>query len=167
MHSRLQITSPRAAPDLLWVTPHQLPASSSMSQSRSDRASLGPHSPLVCRQLLPCPGCREPVGDRPVCSCTLRAHTSPQTAQRGQFSTHLPSSEQTWELAAHKDHKTIPSSLKNGYYYFLITCCCDGFGAGIRRSGTSPSLNLLFHLMTEFVRDSYQQTELSVKVYQG
>lgn len=112
VHSRLQITSPKAAPELVWVTLHQLPASSSMSQTRSDSLPRTPRpfggwwQGRVCSQLLPWPCCREALRARPICSCTLRAHTSPQTAWRSQFSTHLLSSEQTWELSAHVDHKT-------------------------------------------------------------
>lgn len=46
VHGRLQITSPKAAPHLLGATPHHLPAPSSISQTRSDRASLGHRQPF-------------------------------------------------------------------------------------------------------------------------
>lgn len=108
----------------------------------------------VCSQLLPWPVCREAERARPMYCCTLRAHTSPQTAWRGQFSTHLPSSEgAVCTCRPQNKSSLIYSSAWKGGYYFLITCSCDSIGAGIQRSGTSPTLNLPFFFRWQSLLD--------------
>lgn len=85
VHGRLQVTSPQAAPNLLWALISApsivlcVPNQEWQSLPRTPRALWGVVG-KVCSQPLPWPGCREAVRVRPTCSCTLRAHPSPQTA---------------------------------------------------------------------------------------
>lgn len=84
-----------------------------MSQTRNGRASLGPQKPFGGRwagkdlqPVLALAGLQGGSEGQTLMLLHPQSPHTPQTAWRGQFSTHLPSSEQTWELSAHADHKT-------------------------------------------------------------
>lgn len=111
VHGRLQPTSPKTAPNPACGPLHTRSwGCPPCPRPGKTEHPQGPDCPLaggekVCTPPSPWQWCREALGARPTCSCILPAWAPPQTAWRGQFSTHPPSSEQTWKLPAAADHK--------------------------------------------------------------